>query len=179
LRAATGKRPSTTAGTATSRRTWTARSESRSGERRRRIARQQGRSACSLPLVLLSWMVIYPIIAAVVTTICFRRRAAMRCRCRPTRSSSRTATACQPAVTLWTTAMSAVFLPSSAADRAHLRFSPAVTCRPRPGPGDLSAFVPSIILSYAFIRSRPQRHVDPAQRRPSAEDPLAHSPGDR
>ena len=71
--AATGRSRSTTAGTATSRRTWTAAVTLRAGGRHRRHARR-GRWPIGLllvapPVFLVGWLVIWPIVSAITRTL--------------------------------------------------------------------------------------------------------------
>jgi putative spermidine/putrescine transport system permease protein len=109
----------------------------------------------AIPVLLVGWMVIYPIIAAVVTTLW-----------RPNDSGgyafsvetyrfffSDGYSLANLYVTLWTTALCAVFLVIICMPIAlYLRFANGRLAAYVQGLAIFPLFVPSIILSYAFIR---------------------------
>ena len=109
----------------------------------------------AIPVLLVGWMVIYPILSAVVTTLWL-----------PDKDGSHSLSLSTYRffftdgysldnlhITLWTTAMSAVFLLVVCLPIAlYLRFASGRLAAYVQGLAIFPLFVPSIILSYAFIR---------------------------
>ena len=141
-RAATGKRPSTTAGIATSHRTWIARI---SGVTGRAQGREQGRrhsaSCSSRPRVLLvGWMIIWPILSAIGRTLWLPGRDGMRFSLETyVFFFSDQYSLNNLCVTLWTTGVCAlILLPICLPIALYLRFANGPACGLCAGAGDLS-----------------------------------------
>lgn len=109
----------------------------------------------AVPVLLVCWMIIYPIIAAIVTTLWVRGSDGQ------VGFSARTYqfffsdgySLANLSVTLWTTAMCALFLVIICLPIAlYLRFASGSLPAYVQGLAIFPMFVPSIILSYAFIR---------------------------
>lgn len=109
----------------------------------------------AVPVLLVCWMIIYPIIAAIVTTLWPRGsdgQAQFTTRTYQFFFSDGYSLA-NLSVTLWTTAMCALFLVIICLPIAlYLRFATGKLPAYVQGLAIFPMFVPSIILSYAFIR---------------------------
>ncbi|CAN5342406.1 ABC transporter permease subunit [soil metagenome] len=108
----------------------------------------------AIPVLLVGWMVIYPIIAAVVTTLWRPMEGGYGLSIDTYRFFfSDGYSLANLRVTLWTTALSAVFLVIICLPIAlYLRFATGRIPAYVQGLAIFPLFVPSIILSYAFIR---------------------------
>ena len=109
----------------------------------------------AIPVLLVGWMVIYPIISAVVTTIWLPDKDGGHSLSLSTYSFffSDSYSLNNLNVTLWTTALSAVFLLVICLPIAlYLRFAGGRLAAYVQGLAIFPLFVPSIVLSYAFIR---------------------------
>ncbi len=109
----------------------------------------------AIPVFLVGWMVIYPIISAVVTTLWLPDENGVHSLSIATYKFffSDGYSLANLGTTLWTTAWAAVFLLIICLPIAlYLRFSSGGLAAYVQGLAIFPLFVPSIILSYAFIR---------------------------
>lgn len=120
-------------------------------ERRRPV----GLLLVAIPVLLIGWMVIYPIIRAIVTTVWLPDENGDYSLTLKTYSFFFTDdySLANLGTTLWTTVLCAVFLLIICLPIAlYLRFSSGKLAAYVQGMAIFPLFVPSIILSYAFIR---------------------------
>lgn len=109
----------------------------------------------AIPVVLVGWMVIYPILSAVVTTVWLPGEAGEYSLSFATYRFffSDGYSLANLGITLWTTAVCAVFLLIVCLPIAlYLRFANGRLAAYVQGLAIFPLFVPSIILAYAFIR---------------------------
>jgi ABC-type spermidine/putrescine transport system permease subunit I len=109
----------------------------------------------AIPVLLIAWMVIYPIVSAVVTTVWLPNEGSGHSFALDTYKFFFTDSysLANLSVTLWTTAVAAVILIIVCLPVAlYLRFATGRLAAYVQGLSIFPLFVPSIILSYAFIR---------------------------
>ncbi len=109
----------------------------------------------AIPVLLVGWMIIYPIISAVVTTLWIPDKNGVHALSLSTYRFffSDSYSLANLHITLWTTALAAVFLLVICLPIAlYLRFATGRLATYVQGLAIFPLFVPSIILSYALIR---------------------------